>query len=101
MARACMKTRNDKREKLAKKYDAKRTALLKVARDRDAKAEDIFKANMELAKLPKNSHPTRIRNRCELTGRPRGVLRRFKMSRIAVRTLANEGKIPGLRKSSW
>ena len=101
MAKVCMKTRNDKRIKLADKFKAKREKLLAVARDKDVTPEERFKANMALAKLPRNANPTRIRNRCEITGRPRGFYRKFKISRIALRELANDGKLPGVRKSSW
>lgn len=101
MARACMKKREEKREKLAKKYEAKRKSLLLVARDKTANPEEIFKANLELAKLPRNSSPQRQRNRCEITGRPRGYYRKFRMSRIALRELGNQGKLPGLKKASW
>jgi small subunit ribosomal protein S14 len=72
-----------------------------VARDRDAAPEDRFQAQLKLAELPRNSSPSRIRNRCSLTGRPRGFYRKFKLSRIAMRELASSGQIPGMTKSSW
>jgi small subunit ribosomal protein S14 len=72
-----------------------------LARNRDAAPEERFQAKLKLAELPRNSSPTRIRNRCSLTGRPRGFYRKFKMSRIAVRELASSGQIPGMLKSSW
>jgi len=72
-----------------------------LARDRDAAPEDRFEAQLKLAEMPRNSSPTRVRNRCSLTGRPRGFYRKFRMSRIAVRDLASAGQIPGMLKSSW
>ncbi|MCT4552274.1 MAG: 30S ribosomal protein S14 [Alphaproteobacteria bacterium] len=101
MAKVGMINRNEKRKKLVAKFSAKRKKLLAIARDKNASAQDRVKANMALDKLPKNSSATRIRNRCEITGRPRGFYRKFKISRIALRELANEGKLPGVRKSSW
>lgn len=101
MAKVGMIKRNEKRKKLTAKFSAKREKLLAVARDKEASAQDRVKANLALDKLPKNSSATRIRNRCEITGRPRGFYRKFKISRIALRELANEGKLPGVRKSSW
>jgi small subunit ribosomal protein S14 len=81
--------------------DVKRAALLTVARDRNANPEDIFKANMALAKLPKNSMPSRQRNRCALTGRPRGYHRKFNLCRVKLRELALKGQLPGVTKASW
>lgn len=101
MAKVGMVEREKKRERLAKKYCAKREKLLAVARDRNAKPEDVFKANMELAKLPRNAAPIRQRNRCKSTGRPRGVYRRFNLCRIELRRLASVGELPGVTKSSW
>lgn len=101
MARKCLMQRDLKRRKLAKSTEAKRAKLLEVARNRDGNPEEILQANMELAKLPRNSNPTRIKNRCLLTGRPRSFYRKFKISRIKLRELANEGKLPGVKKSSW
>ena len=82
-------------------YAAKRAELKAIARDSTRQPEDRFAARMKLAKLPRNSAKTRIRNRCEITGRPRGYYRKFRMSRIAVRELGSNGLIPGLVKSSW
>lgn len=101
MAKVSMIQRDVKREKMTKKYAAKREALLAIARDRSAKPEDIFKANLELAKLPKNGMPTRKRNRCALTGRPRGFHRKFNLCRVKLRELASKGQLPGVTKSSW
>ncbi len=101
MAKVGMIQREVKRKKLAKKYASKREKLLAIARDRNANPEDIFKANMELAKLPRNSATNRQRNRCALTGRPRGYHRRFNLCRIALRDKASKGELPGVTKSSW
>jgi len=78
-----------------------RARLKAVALDRDASQEDRFAAQLKLAEMPRNSSPTRIRNRCALTGRPRAFYRKFKLSRIALRELASSGQIPGMVKSSW
>ncbi len=101
MAKKSMVARDVKRRKLAKKYEAKRAALKAVIRDEEASGEDKFKAVLKLAELPRNSSATRIRNRCMVTGRPRGYYRKLKMSRIALRELGSAGLIPGLVKSSW
>ncbi len=92
---------NEKRRKLVRKYAKKRAALLAIARDRSRPIEERFEAQMKLAKLPRNSAPIRVRNRCELTGRPRGYYRKFRISRIALRELANRGQLPGVTKASW
>jgi len=101
MSKISLVERNKKRIKMSKSLSNKRQKLLAVARDRNAKPEDIFEANLKLAKLPKNSSVVRVRNRCALSGRPRGYYRKFDMCRIALRELANEGKLPGVRKASW
>jgi small subunit ribosomal protein S14 len=101
MAKVGMIEREKKRERLAKKYANKRAKLLAVARDRSANPEEVFKANMKLAKLPRNSAPIRQQNRCKMTGRPRGVYRRFNLCRIELRRLASIGELPGVTKSSW
>jgi small subunit ribosomal protein S14 len=93
--------REKKRAKLEKRFAAKRIALLKVARDRTADPAEIFEANMKLAKLPRNSAKIRKRNRCALTGRPRAVHRKFKLSRNMLREKASRGELPGVVKSSW
>ena len=101
MAKKSAVARNAKRVALTKKYAEKRASLLAVSRDREASAEDRFFAALKLAKLPRNSSKVRIRNRCELTGRPHGYYRKFRMSRIALRDLASIGQLPGVTKSSW
>ena len=101
MAKKSSILKNEKRKLLSKKFDAKRKRLLAAARDKNAAPEDRFAAQIKLAELPRNGNPTRIRNRCELTGRPRGVYRKFRLSRIALRELGSQGMIPGLVKSSW
>lgn len=101
MAKLSMILKNKRREKMAKQAEPKRKLLLAIARDKTAAPEDRFAASIKLAQMPRNSHPTRIRNRCELSGRPRAVYRKFKLSRIALRELGSQGLIPGLVKSSW
>ncbi len=101
MAKKAMVERDKKRRRLAAKYDNKRQSLKAIVQDENSTPEDRFKAAMKLAELPRNASRTRIRNRCEVTGRPRGYYRKLKMSRIALRELGSLGKIPGLVKSSW
>jgi small subunit ribosomal protein S14 len=101
MAKKSSIEKNQLRAKLAKQYAPRRARLKAIARDRDAVPEDRFDAQLRLTQLPRNSAPTRLRNRCSLTGRPRGYYRKFKMSRIAMRELASSGLIPGVLKSSW
>jgi small subunit ribosomal protein S14 len=101
MAKKSMIEREKKREKLVAQYAAKRAALKEIANDEARPMEERFKARLKLAKLPRNSSATRLHNRCQLTGRPRAYYRKLKMSRIALRDLASEGKIPGMVKSSW
>ncbi|MEM9262035.1 MAG: 30S ribosomal protein S14 [Pseudomonadota bacterium] len=101
MAKKGMVERDRKRRKLADRFEAKRDALKALIADRDKPADERFAAVMQLAELPRNSSKTRIRNRCEVTGRPRGFYRKLKMSRVALRELGAQGKIPGLVKSSW
>jgi small subunit ribosomal protein S14 len=93
--------KNKRREKLVVKYAAKRAKLKAMATDPSLPTDEQFRARLKLAELPRNSAPTRVRNRCELTGRPRGFYRKFKISRIALRDLGSRGQIPGLVKSSW
>jgi small subunit ribosomal protein S14 len=93
--------RDLKRRRLAKSHEAKRAHLKAIIKDQTMPAEERFMAALKLAELPRNSSKTRIRNRCLISGRPRGVYRKLKMSRIALRQLGSEGKIPGLVKSSW
>ena len=101
MAKLSAVQRNLKRIKLEKKFSEKRKKLKKIVSNRKLPLEERFKAQLKLSKLPKNSAKTRIRNRCEITGRPHGVYRKLKISRIALRELASSGKIPGMVKSSW
>ena len=101
MAKTSAIQRNLKRINLSIKYKKKRDKLKKIIKDRKIPLEDRFKAQLKLAKLPRNSARTRIRNRCEITGRSRGVYRKLKISRITLRKLSLEGKIPGMIKSSW
>tara|TARA_B100000965_G_scaffold391398_1_gene399391 strand:- start:1102 stop:1407 length:306 start_codon:yes stop_codon:yes gene_type:complete len=101
MAKTSSIQRNLKRIRMAKKFLKKRQELKKIINNRKLPLEERFKAQLKLAKLPKNSARTRIRNRCEITGRPHGVYRKLRISRIALRDLASKGKIPGMTKSSW
>ncbi len=101
MAKTSSVQRNNKRKRMVAKYAVKRAALKALANDPKATQEDRFTAQMKLAELPRNSSKTRIRNRCELTGRPRGYESAFRLSRIALRELASRGQIPGMTKSSW
>ena len=101
MAKTSAVQKNQKRTRLAKKFEARRARLKAIAQDRSLPAEECFAARLKLAELPRNSSPVRIRNRCELSGRPRGYYRKFKISRIALRDLASQGQIPGMTKSSW
>jgi small subunit ribosomal protein S14 len=101
MAKKSSIEKNERRQKLAKKYSGRRTRLKAIARNKDLPMEDRFAAALKLAELPRNSSRTRIRNRCEMTGRPRAYYRKLKMSRIALRELGSKGMIPGVVKSSW
>ena len=101
MAKTSSIQRNLKRIKLTKKFLKKRENLKKIIKNKKLPLEDRFAAQLKLAKIPRNSSKTRIRNRCEITGRPHGVYRKLKISRIALRDLASKGKIPGMTKSSW
>jgi small subunit ribosomal protein S14 len=101
MAKTCMIEKEKNRRTLAKQYKAKRVNLKKVIMDKETSMEDRFTAVMKLAKLPRNSASIRQRLRCELTGRPRGNYRKFKLCRIKLRELASNGQIPGMVKSSW
>jgi small subunit ribosomal protein S14 len=101
MAKKSAIEKNKNRERLAKRLAAKRERLKAIANDRNAAPEEAFAARLKLAQLPRNASPTRLRNRCELTGRPRAVYRRFKLSRIALRELASKGQVPGMVKASW
>ena len=101
MAKTSAIQRNLKRIRLANKYLQKRNKLKKIIKNKKLPLEERFAAQLKLAKIPRNSAMTRIRNRCEITGRPHGVYRILKISRIALRDLASKGKIPGMTKSSW
>jgi small subunit ribosomal protein S14 len=101
MAKTSQINRNKKREKLVALYAAKRAALKAQAEDMKLPAEERFAARLKLAALPRNSSPTRIRNRCVMSGRPRAYYRKFQLSRIALRDLASSGQIPGMVKASW
>ena len=101
MAKLCQINRNKKREKMVARYANKRAALKAVIADKNSSAEEVFEANLKLAKLPRNSSKVRIHNRCELTGRSHGFYRKLKLSRIQLRKLSNEAQVPGMKKSSW
>ncbi|MEL6679155.1 MAG: 30S ribosomal protein S14 [Pseudomonadota bacterium] len=101
MAKVSMIERQKKRERLVAKYAAKRAELKEIAKDESLEMSERFKARMQLAKLPRNSAPTRLNNRCQVSGRPKAYYRKLKMSRIALRDLASVGQIPGMVKSSW
>ena len=101
MAKKSSIEKNNRRAKLAKKYAARRERLKAIAYDKTLDITERFEAAIKLAEVPRNSSKTRLRNRCEVTGRPRAFYRKLKMSRIALRELGNLGQIPGLTKSSW
>ncbi len=101
MAKKAMIEREKKRQKLVERYAAKRAELKEIANDESKPMEERFKARLKLAKLPRNSSPTRLHNRCQLTGRPHAYYRKLKISRIALRELGSTGQLPGMVKSSW
>ena len=101
MAKKSAVNRNNRVKRLVKQYAGKREALKAIANDESLPLEDRFEARLKLAELPRNSSKTRIRNRCEVTGRPRAYYRKLKMSRVSLRELGSQGLIPGLVKSSW
>ena len=101
MAKLSSINKNNKRIKLSKKFYAKRLKLKKIIMDKKLPLEERYKAQQKLSNLPRNSAKTRVMNRCQITGRPHGVYRKLKISRIALRKLGLEGKIPGMVKSSW
>ena len=101
MAKMSAINKNNRRIKLSDKYFKKRLKLKKIIMDKKLSLEDRFKAQQKLSKLPRNSAKVRVMNRCQITGRPHGVYRKLKISRIALRQLGLEGKIPGMVKSSW
>jgi small subunit ribosomal protein S14 len=101
MAKVSAIQRNNKRKRLVEKFAAKRAELKAILANSETSDEDFYKAQAKLAKLPRNSSPIRVRNRCSVTGRPRAFNRKFGLSRITFRELASSGKIPGVTKSSW
>ena len=101
MAKKSAVERNLKRQRLANRYAAKRAELKAIARNQELPVDERFAAQLKLAALPRNAAPSRVRNRCEVTGRPRGFYRKLRMSRIALRELASQGVVPGMVKSSW
>lgn len=101
MAKTSSIDKNRKRAALVRRVAARRARLKAIAADKSLPPEDRFGARLKLAELPRNSSATRLRNRCELTGRPRGYYRKFRLSRLALRELASAGQVPGVVKSSW
>lgn len=101
MAKVSATEKNNRRRRMNKQYAKKRAELKAIIKNRELPIEERFTAQMKLNELPRNSSKVRIRNRCELTGRPRGYYRKFALSRVSLRELGNFGEIPGLVKSSW
>ena len=101
MAKLSSINKNERRKKLAKKYAAKYAKLKAIANDESKDETERLIARLKLAEIPRNGNPTRVRNRCEITGRARGYYRKFRLSRVMLRELGNKGLIPGLTKSSW
>ena len=101
MAKTSSIEKNNRRRKMSKQLGPKRAKLKALVMDQKASMEERFAAQLKLSALPRNSAPSRVRNRCEMTGRPRGFYRKLKLSRIALRELGNFGEIPGMVKSSW
>ena len=101
MAKKSSIEKNNRRRKMVARFAARRAELKRISGDESLSLEERFQARLKLAELPRNSSKVRIRNRCEVSGRPRGVYRKLKMSRIAIRDLGSTGMIPGLVKSSW
>jgi small subunit ribosomal protein S14 len=101
MAKTSSIEKNNRRKKMAKSFGSKRAKLKTIVANQRLSLEERFAATLKLAALPRNSSPSRVRNRCEVSGRPRGYYRKLRMSRIAMRDLGNLGQIPGLVKSSW
>src|SRR5471030_1264022 len=101
MAKKSAIENNNRKKRLVKKFSARRARLLEIANNEKTSMEERFEARLKLSAIPRNSAAVRVRNRCEVTGRPRGYYRKMKMSRIALRELGNKGLIPGLVKSSW
>ena len=101
MAKKSSIATNEKRMKLVEKYSAKREELFSIINDSKAPMEEKIKARSALSALPRNSNPVRVRNRCQVTGRPHGYIRHFGLSRIAFREMAHRGQLPGVKKASW
>ncbi|MBV8465678.1 MAG: 30S ribosomal protein S14 [Burkholderiales bacterium] len=101
MAKLALINRQEKREKLVAKYAAKREQLMAIINDQNLSDEERFAARLKLQALPRNANPTRLRNRCSVTGRPRGVFRKFGLGRNKLREIAMRGEIPGVVKASW
>ena len=101
MAKKSSIEKNNRRRRMAKKFSGRRARLKAIVQDKEKPVEERFAATLKLAELPRNSAPSRIHNRCEITGRPKAYYRKLKMSRIALRDLGSKGLIPGLLKSSW
>ncbi|MBF0560492.1 MAG: 30S ribosomal protein S14 [Alphaproteobacteria bacterium] len=101
MAKTSAVERNKKRTRMTKQFKGKRARLKAVIANREVSAEERFEAVLKLSEVPRNSSSVRVRNRCELTGRSRGVYRKFKLGRVVLRDLASKGQIPGMVKSSW
>ena len=101
MAKKSSIVKNIRRQKIVEKFSIKRKELKKIIKDPKTSLEEKKFALMQIEKLPRDSNPIRVRNRCNLTGRPRGVYRRFGLSRISIREMVNNGLIPGVRKASW
>lgn len=101
MAKKSSVNKNERRKKLTAKYAARYVKLKAIADDEAQPEEERLMARLKMAEVPRNGNPTRIRNRCDVTGRPRAYYRKFRMSRVALRELGNRGMIPGLTKSSW
>ncbi|MET0371863.1 MAG: 30S ribosomal protein S14 [Sphingobium sp.] len=101
MAKLSSINKNERRKKLVKKYAGRYAKLKAIAGDKNADDSDRLIARLKMAEIPRNGNPTRVRNRCEMTGRPRAYYRKFRLCRIQLRDLANKGLIPGVTKSSW
>jgi small subunit ribosomal protein S14 len=101
MAKLSSINKNERRTKLVKKYAGKYSRLKAIANDESKDETERLIARLKLAEIPRNANPTRVRNRCEMTGRPRAYYRKFRLSRVTLRDLANKGQIPGVTKSSW
>ena len=101
MAKLSSVNKNERRKKLVQKYAAKYAKLKAIADDQSADETDRLMARLKMAEIPRNANPTRVRNRCATTGRPRGYYRKFRLCRVQLRDLANKGLIPGVTKSSW